>query len=71
MSETKILGIHGGATGDADPLFLQHNVIAIGWVAMGDPGKLKADREEASLQRASPRCSANSPLDESVLRRIW
>ncbi len=45
MSETKIWGIHGGATGDADPLFLQHNVVAIGWSEMGDPGKLKADRE--------------------------
>ena len=45
MSEAKIWRIHGGATGDADPLFLQHNVVAIGWVEMGDPGKLKADRE--------------------------
>jgi len=45
MSETKIWGIHGGATGDADPLFLQQNVVAIGWAEMGDPGKLKADRE--------------------------
>jgi restriction system protein len=45
MPETKIWGIHGGATGDADPLFLQHNVVAIGWSEMGDPGKLKADRE--------------------------
>ena len=45
MPETKIWGIHRGATGDADPLFLQHNVVAIGWVEMGDPGRLKADRE--------------------------
>jgi restriction system protein len=45
MPETKIWGIHGGATGNADPLFLQHNVVAIGWAEMGDPGKLKADRE--------------------------
>lgn len=45
MPETTIWGIHGGATGDADPLFLQHNVVAIGWAEMGDPGKLKADRE--------------------------
>lgn len=45
MSEAKIWGIHGGATGDADPLFLQHDVVAIGWAEMGDPGKLKANRE--------------------------
>jgi restriction system protein len=45
MPETKIWGIHGGATGDADSLFLQHNVVAIGWSEMGDPGNLKADRE--------------------------
>lgn len=56
MSETKIWGIHGGATGDADPLFLQHNVVAIGWAEMGDPGKLKADREafKASIIAAYP-----------------
>jgi restriction system protein len=56
MSETKIWGIHGGATGDADPLFLQHNVVAIGWSEMGDPKKLKADREafKAAVVAAYP-----------------
>jgi len=29
MPETKIWGIHGGATGDADALFLQHDVIVV------------------------------------------
>jgi hypothetical protein len=29
-------GIHTGATGDADKLFLQNNVIALGWPEMGD-----------------------------------
>ena len=28
--------IHGGKTGDADNIFLKHNVIALGWVEMGD-----------------------------------
>jgi len=45
MSDKTIWGIHGGATGDADSLFLQHNVVAVAWVDMGDLGKLKADRE--------------------------
>ena len=45
MPETKIWGIHGGATGDADALFLQHNVVAVGWVQIGNFGKLKASRE--------------------------
>lgn len=37
-------GIHGGKTGDADNLFLKHNVIALGWIAMGDMSRLGADR---------------------------
>ncbi len=37
--------IHGGPTGDADPLFLQHNVVAVGWAEIGDLRKLKPDRE--------------------------
>ncbi len=38
-------GIHAGKTGDADHLFLTHNVIALGWVDVGDLSKLPADRE--------------------------
>lgn len=38
-------GIHAGKTGDADDLFLKHNVIALGWVEMGDLSKMPADRE--------------------------
>jgi restriction system protein len=29
-------GVHAGATGDADALFLQQRVVAIGWVPFGD-----------------------------------
>jgi restriction system protein len=43
--EVNIWGIHGGRTGDADTLFLKKNCIAIGWQAVGDLGKLAADRE--------------------------
>jgi restriction system protein len=45
VAEVNIWGIHGGRTGDADTLFLKKNCIAIGWHAMGDLGKLAADRE--------------------------
>lgn len=45
MGETTVWGIHAGKTGDADSLFLKNNVIAIGWVEVGDLSKLKADRE--------------------------
>ncbi len=38
-------GIHAGKTGDADQLFLTHNVIALGFVEVGDVTKLPADRE--------------------------
>jgi restriction system protein len=44
-SEKTIWGIHGGRTGDADTLFLKKNLIALGWHAMGDLSRLKADRE--------------------------
>jgi restriction system protein len=43
--EKTIWGIHAGKTGDADNLFLKHNVIALGWHEMGDIGALPADRE--------------------------
>ncbi len=47
MSDTDVLvwGIHAGKTGDAHSLFMNHNVIAIGWVPMGDLSKIPADRE--------------------------
>ena len=46
MSSDKIVwGIHGGRMGEADTLFLQKNVIAIGWVQMGDVSKIKPTRD--------------------------
>jgi restriction system protein len=44
-NDSPIWGIHAGKTGDADNLFLHHNVIAIGWTKMGDLSKLQNDRE--------------------------
>jgi len=44
-ANSTIWGIHAGRTGDADDLFLKHNVIALGWKDAGDVSKLAADRE--------------------------
>lgn len=43
--EQAVWGIHGGQTGDADILFLKHNVVALGWDIMGDLATLPPDRE--------------------------
>src|SRR4051794_25541024 len=43
-NETTVWGIHAGKTGDADSLFLQKNVVAVGWPQMGDLAGLK-DRD--------------------------
>ncbi len=45
MTNTNVTmwGIHAGATGDADALFLQGNCIAIGWPLMGDLSQLPND----------------------------
>lgn len=45
MAEVPIWGIHAGRTGDADSLFLQSKVVAIGWEEFGDLTKWKT-REE-------------------------
>ena len=51
-----IWGIHAGKTGDADRLFMKHNVVALGWVEMGDLGALPPDREafKNQLLKARP-----------------
>ena len=43
--ETTIWGIHAGRTGDAHNLFLENNLIAIGWSKAGDLTELKPNRE--------------------------
>lgn len=45
MKESVVWGIHAGRTGDADSLFLQENVVAIGWHQMGDLSQLPNDRD--------------------------
>lgn len=45
MNESTIWGIHAGRNGEADPLFLKKNVIALGWNEIGDLSGLKPDRQ--------------------------
>ena len=49
MNET-IWGIHAGKTGDAETLFRQKNVIALGWDEVPDLSTLAADREAFKAQ---------------------
>ena len=43
--EPAIWGVHAGRTGDADSLFLDKQVVALGWDEMGDLSKIPATRE--------------------------
>lgn len=54
--ELKIWRICAGKTGDADKLFLEENLIALGWAAMGDLSKLEPNREafKAKVAEAYP-----------------
>jgi restriction system protein len=36
MAEATIWGIHAGATGDAESLFMKEHVVAVGWDKFGD-----------------------------------
>jgi restriction system protein len=45
LIDATIWGIHGGRTGDADLLFLQHNCVALGWHEVGDLSSLPAERD--------------------------
>ena len=55
-NDNNIWGIHGGREGTADSLFLKQNVIAVGWVEVGDASKLKPTREafKAEIMRGYP-----------------
>jgi restriction system protein len=56
MSAQKLWGIHAGRTGDAHSLFLNKNVVAIGWTAMGDLAAIPANRDafRAAYAKAYP-----------------
>lgn len=44
-TDANLWGIHVGKTGDADTLFLKNNLVAVGWMKMGDLAALKPDRD--------------------------
>ena len=46
IEEKTIWGIHAGRTSAAEPLFLEENVIALGWARLGDLSKLVGTRED-------------------------
>ncbi len=73
MSESVIWGIHAGKTGDAQSIFEKHNVVAIGWPALGDLSVLKANRDafKAQYSKAYPEFSAgNVPVGAGQLFRF-
>ncbi len=45
-----IWGIHAGRTGDADILFLKKNVVALGWMDLGDLSKIETNREAFKIK---------------------
>lgn len=45
MNDITLWGIHAGARGQADELFLQKHVVALGWPDLGDLRMLPIDRE--------------------------
>jgi len=73
MSDVTLWGIHGGRTGDADSLFLEHNVVALGWDAIGDLAGVPADREafKARVAAAYPEKKAGAvPVEAGQLFRF-
>jgi len=57
-----VWGIHAGKYGDAHDLFIQHNVIAIGWPELGDLLKLDPTRDAFydKYRQAEPTASKQS-----------
>jgi len=44
-TDRTLWGIHGGRTGDADPIFLKKNQAALGWVPMGNLAAINPNRD--------------------------
>lgn len=66
-------GIHAGATGDADTLFLQKNCIALGWPDMGDLGQIQDDKNafQQRLALTHPNSKPGAiPVNAGQLRRF-
>lgn len=56
MKNPVVWGIHAGRMGDADSLFLQNSVIAIGWHEMGDLASIACNRDsfKSAVAKAYP-----------------
>lgn len=66
-------GIHAGATGDADTLFLHKQHLAIGWTAMGDLAQLPNDVNafKQALSQAYPNSKPGAiPVNAGQLYRF-
>ncbi len=61
-SGAAVWGIHGGARGEADQLFLNEDVVALGWKAMGDLARLTGSRDafKTAFQQAYPEAKPGS-----------
>jgi restriction system protein len=61
-SETPVWGIHEGRHGEAEALALEQGRVSIGWHELGDPSRLKADREayKAAVASAYPHYKAGA-----------
>lgn len=73
MDNQTMWGIHAGKTGNAKPLFLQHNRIAIGWPKMGDLSDLAPNREafKDALATAYPKTKPGAiPVNGGQLFRF-
>jgi restriction system protein len=71
--EATVWGVHGGKTGDADRLFLEQNVVALGWDKVGDLSGLPADREAFKSRLADmypDRKAGAIPVDAGQLFRF-
>jgi restriction system protein len=71
-TDSVIWGIHAGATGDADSLFREQNVIAIGWDLIGDLRDLPPTREafKAAVLAAYPDKPSAVPVNAGQVYRF-
>lgn len=72
VKEPTIWGIHAGKFGNADKLFKEQEVIAIGWAEMGDLSKLAANKDafKAALAQTYPDKLAAVPVNTGQLFRF-
>jgi len=72
MAEPTIWGMHAGKNGEADPIFLKKNTVALGWVEIGDLRKINPDKESFKevIYRAYPKKQMSIAIDAGQLFRF-